>query len=477
MMKKKGLLLLAIFCISMYCCSCGNNQSKTNTPTKKEQYQAAQKLYDAQKYQEAYNGFKALGQYSDSLSKASQSYALMISDAMQGGDYEKALPLLKASDIDQLQIDDKDTLILQCQYGQILDKMNQNDFEGARALIASLTDQNVAAEVTTECDYKQGSYLYTQKKYQHAAQYFTKTLNYEQTSDYLLKIAKKLVKQKKYDAALSICKQLGNTKAVKKVVANIYIKQKYARFKKGVEKGEYLLTEDLRYLTASETEQILKKYFYGTWVEYTTQKKLTISKYERGGKRYGIYTATTDGCFTTIYYYYMDNPKKIYIDWHHEMNVPGYVSHYAIDARRQDGYAYEEYSYMPKSLQDIRENDRLPGYEEDQYTDTTNDDTSSSSNGNNSSNSDSSSQNDFDENEVVAIAEAGLGEAILKTSYAKYSTGWTNQGVVSVKKNSFGQPQVKFKVFFPQKNSVKYVDVILMKSPMQGYRVFRGVIY
>lgn len=100
MMKKKGLLLLAIFCISMFCCSCGNNQSKTNTPTKKEQYQAAQKLYDAQKYQEAYNGFKALGQYSDSLSKASQSYALMISDAMQGGDYEKALTLLKASDID-----------------------------------------------------------------------------------------------------------------------------------------------------------------------------------------------------------------------------------------------------------------------------------------------------------------------------------------------------------------------------------------
>lgn len=87
----------------------------------------------------------------------------MISDAMQGGDYEKALTLLKASDIDQLQIDDKDTLILQCQYGQILDKMNQNDFEGARALIASLTDQNVAAEVATECDYKQGSYLYTQK--------------------------------------------------------------------------------------------------------------------------------------------------------------------------------------------------------------------------------------------------------------------------------------------------------------------------
>lgn len=104
---------------------------------------------------------------------------------MQGGDYEKALTLLKASDIDQLQIDDKDTLILQCQYGQILDKMNQNDFEGARALIASLTDQNVAAEVATECDYKQGSYLYTQKKYQNAAQYFTKTLNYEQTSDYL----------------------------------------------------------------------------------------------------------------------------------------------------------------------------------------------------------------------------------------------------------------------------------------------------
>lgn len=111
---------------------------------------------------------------------------------------------------------------------------------------------------------------------------------------------------------------------MKKVVANIYTKQKYARFKKGVEEGEYLLTEDLRYLTASETEQILKKYFYGTWVEYTTQKKLTITKYERGGKRYGIYTATTDGCFTTIYYYYMDNPKKIYIDWHHEMNVPGY---------------------------------------------------------------------------------------------------------------------------------------------------------
>ena len=73
----------------MFCCSCGNNQSKTNTPTKKEQYQAAQKLYDAQKYQEAYDGFKALGQYSDSISKASQSYALMISDAMQGGDYEK----------------------------------------------------------------------------------------------------------------------------------------------------------------------------------------------------------------------------------------------------------------------------------------------------------------------------------------------------------------------------------------------------
>lgn len=66
---------------------------------------------------------------------------------------------------------------------------------------------------------------------------------------------------------------------MKKVVANIYTKQKYARFKKGVEEGEYLLTEDLRYLTASETEQILKKYFYGTWVEYTTQKKLTITKY------------------------------------------------------------------------------------------------------------------------------------------------------------------------------------------------------
>ena len=35
MMKKKGLLLLAIFCISIFCCSCGNNQSKTNTPTQK----------------------------------------------------------------------------------------------------------------------------------------------------------------------------------------------------------------------------------------------------------------------------------------------------------------------------------------------------------------------------------------------------------------------------------------------------------
>lgn len=48
---------------------------------------------------------------------------------------------------------------------------------------------------------------------------------------------------------------------MKKVVANIYTKQKYARFKKGVEEGEYLLTEDLRYLTASETEQILKEVF------------------------------------------------------------------------------------------------------------------------------------------------------------------------------------------------------------------------
>lgn len=147
MMKKKGLLLLAIFCISMFCCSCGNNQSKTNTPTKKEQYQAAQKLYDAQKYQEAYDGFKALGQYSDSLSKASQSYALMISDAMQGGDYEKALTLLKASDIDQLQIDDKDTLILQCQYGQILDKMNQNDFDGRFTVLNSIGNRADFKEV------------------------------------------------------------------------------------------------------------------------------------------------------------------------------------------------------------------------------------------------------------------------------------------------------------------------------------------
>lgn len=467
MKKYLWILLLSVLVV---CCACSHK------PTQKELYQTAVELMEDGEYQKAYDQFKSLGEYEDASEQAVESYIRLIDQMMENGDYDQALSLLEKSG--EMEIPDKDMLIVQCKYGQVLEQINSGKFDEARTLIADMGDSEVSAEMEMECNYAQGMALFEQKKYADAMDYFLQTGHFEETDTYLFKIAKKLVGQKEYQKALEICKTLGNKKKIKNLVAEIYLGMKYERYEKGVEQG-FMLLGDTEYLTAKETETLLENEFYGKWVEFFTGESMKIDKYERDGKRYGIYTATRDGSYCTVYYYYMDNPEEIYVELLHEMNVPGYETQMAIDAQEQKGYEYGDYCYLRKSREELRATTRLPGYgSEDDWETMDETDTDSSNTSNNSTASNNSSvESDVDENALIALAQANLGNAIADTVYARYSSGWQMKSCMGVSKNPMGNYDVKFEVYFPEKSSNRYVHVILTKSPMGEYRYFQGKMY
>lgn len=468
---KKKIWMLAM-CLFVMCCLCSCKSSQ------KERYQTAVKLMEDGKYQKAYEQLKELGDYKDAPEKATESYSNLISEKMAARKFDQALSLLeKSGDMD---IKDKDELIKQCKCAQILGLLNKDEFDQAKKMISEIDDPEAVAALEQEYNYQQGIWYFENKNYTAASEALLQTSGYVEANDYLFKIAQKLNSQKKYQEALTLCKKLEKNKKVKNLVEKIYLGMKYQNFKKGAEQG-YMLLGDTVYYTPKQAEKMLEKNIYGKWVEFNSGKKLQIDKYTRNGKRYGIYTMSSDSGNYTIYYYYMDHPDKIYIDLLHEMNVPGYETQMAIDSYQQEGYAYgEDYCYLRKSRDYIRDHCKLPGYDDEEESGDAPDEeddsvTASGNTSNGSSNNDSSENNA----QLIAFAEQCIGQVISESTYHNRLTG-AGYEVKSVQEAGtfvFGAYKVKFSVYFPELSGEKFVTVYIHEDRLTGqYYYFQGSI-
>lgn len=466
-MKKIRLILI---CTLAMCCLCSCK------PSQKELYQTAVELMQDGKYQKAYDQFKELGDYEDASEKAAESYSDLIIEAMKAQKYDQALSLLdKSGDVD---IKNKDDLIKQCKCAKILDLLNKREFDQAKTLIHEIDDQEAAAALEREYNYQQGVSYLENKKYTEAAKAFLSTLGYEGANDYLFQIAQKLNSQKKYQDALTICSKLGGSKKIKKLVKKIDMGLKYQRYEKGAEQG-YTLLGDTVYYTPKQAEKLLKKEIYGKWVEFFSGETMQIDEFTRNGKQYGIYTMTRDSSNYTIYYYYMDEPDKIYIDLLHEMNVPGYETQMAIDSYQQDGYAYgEDYCYLRNSKDYIRDNCRLPGYDETDVTvgdepDNESDSTVAAGNTSNGSSDDDPGDNN---RMLSTVAQQYIGQ-VAEKSYRERAAGYEMKECTKAGKSVTGGYEVKFSVYFPKMHSTKFVTIQLLKGWKGNYEFVSGQVH
>ncbi len=125
-----------------------------------QQYAAAAALFDAKEYMQAYDAFKALGNYSDSRARASACYR-----TWQAASYSNAISLFKAESYDEATaifeaLDDyKDSRSylyksrlkgLQAKYRQASDMYSAGDYQGAQALFASLGSYHNSEERALE---------------------------------------------------------------------------------------------------------------------------------------------------------------------------------------------------------------------------------------------------------------------------------------------------------------------------------------
>lgn len=455
----RGLFCL---CIGLLLCGCFNSDQKD--------YEAAKELYSAKKYQEAYNKFTELGEYEDARELASESAYLWGQEKFKTGAYEEAIDIF--SKLGNYR-DSKD-LILQCEYFKVVSMIDSSKYEDAKNAIGELRAKMDVTELTKQCDYAEGVSLFNNKDYSATVDKLLSISGYLDTDTYLIKAAEKLVSQKDYDKAKTVCKKLPDNKEIIKLKDKIAYAKKYEHFKKG--KGPGQGSKFRVSYSAKETEKFLKEKVYGTWKDYYTGKSYKVSKYMRGGKPYGIYSACEDTGWIFIYYYYEDDPDKIYSETYHIMSVPGGLGQPFLESYKTDGFKDGDYVYakMTEDEMDAYAN-QVAEYWGENYSEEEESDGGSSSTGN-SSNNDSNSG--IDEDAMFSFAKQFIGNAIQDTLNAGEPWEFRSNSHIDSAYGGDSVYRVSFKVYFTNKHSEQFVHVYLKKNNLTGnYEFWKGGDY
>lgn len=329
MRKRVVSLHFCFICVAMILSGC--------SITKKGRYLEAQELYLLKNYKEAYEQFVELGDYENASQFAKESAYFWAQDKMKNNAFDEAIEIL--SELGEYQ--NSKELILECEYSKVLDWISQEEFDEARKYIEKLKSKVDVTELTKQCDYAEGIFLYENGKYSAACDKLLQLSNYLDVNNYLLELAKKLVAQKNYSKAQKLCEELGDSHEVIRLKNTIAEALKYANFTTKAKGGGELSA----FLSATKIEKFLEENVYGVWKDYYTGEEIEFSKTERDGRAYGIYAACEDCGWVLMYYFYQDEPEKIYVDAWHEISVPGGNSQPFIEAYQMEGYETGDYVY------------------------------------------------------------------------------------------------------------------------------------
>lgn len=466
--------LVFVFLITvLFAGGCAKQDGTKVTEDKKEtDYTQAKQFYDNQEYEQAHDLFVSLGDYNDALELANDSYYLLAYDLMLQGDYENAEKYF--TEIGDYK--ESANYIMQCKYLSIQKLIAGQKYAEARQKIIEIADAFDTSDLTKQCDYYEGVDYYNNKKYAKAARLLLSTIDYQESNDYLIKSAKKLIKKNNLGLPQKICKQLSGVKGISKVEKQLMLAQKYSMYKANapIDYVEANVT-----CTPEQAEEILKEKFYGGWVEYFTGEKFQMDKYKRNGRAYGVYSLKHDEFDWWYYllYYYMDAPEKIYVEMLHRVSVPGGQSQLFLESTTDRDYLDGDYCYAKMT------EDEMYAYAAEVQKDDTPlgdntqaDNNSGNSSGNNGSSGGSGSSGSGIANEQELIAAA---MSMIPAALAQNNLGGASYEVL----DCLGVTEwlAGYKVTFrinitTNYTSTKNLSVMFNKSPLGGYKFTNGMI-
>lgn len=145
-------------------------------------YDKAVSLSENGNYTEAITAFKALGDYSDSKEKATESeynYALKLEE---DGKFAEARLVFEALD----NYADSKTRAQACAYSEAKEALENKNFKQASKLFTQLNDYGDSKEMVKECSYRQALSLMEEKDYKSAIEILTAIRKYSDSKDKIL---------------------------------------------------------------------------------------------------------------------------------------------------------------------------------------------------------------------------------------------------------------------------------------------------
>ncbi len=333
--------------------ACSVDEEKEVMDTKEQIYQQAKSFYAANDYESALDNFTKIQDYKDSADRMNAcKYSLALSDK-ENGKYDSAITLLTSLD----GYENAGDILIECYYLKIQQLIEQGQFTECRKVIAELGKKQDTSKIQQYCDYMEGIYLFKQKKYSDAVKRLLGCIGYNDSNARLISIAKIMINKKEYEIAQKICDKLDGEQGVASLQKKIILKNKYAKYKKYIPSLKKYGYDSYITYDKKEAEEYLKENIYGVWKDYYTGKPYVIDKYFRDGKAYGIYSIYSEDIgWGHIYYYYQNNPNKIYCEAYHVAGMTsegGGISIPFLESSEEDGYAYKDYTYARMDEEEV----------------------------------------------------------------------------------------------------------------------------
>lgn len=354
-MKFKKFLGVVVILLCLTACS--SEKEKVTVDPRESIYTSAQSMYEAQDYEEALKELEQIPDYKDSsVLRQECQYGLAL-QKKEGGELEEAITLF--SELGNYK--ESGAYLQECYIYQIQKLVESGEYQSARQIIENFQTEEEIAQMKMYCDYYEGMSLYQQKKYIKAIPMLINSAGYGKSNKCLRIMAKSMLKQKKYKEAQKICEALEGLKGIEKIKKKALYGRKYEKYGRLNSSADEMGFRyyDFEIFDKEEAEYYLEENVYGLWKVYETGETYIIDKYYRGGRPYGIKCIYIDELgWGRIYYYYLDQPKKIYSECYHISNFQteaGGVSVPYLLSVEEEGYAYEEYEYTRMDEMELQE--------------------------------------------------------------------------------------------------------------------------
>lgn len=267
----------------------------------RNKYNTATEALNSQKYDDAIQAFKELGDFENANMMILESTYQKALHLLSNGSYEEAFNLFT----ELSNYKDSESQALTCKYSQAEQLLSAGNYETAETILTSLESSAETSSLLLECQYQRAEQLFRDKKYSDSLNFFQENTTYKESTEYIYQIAVELQKQKNYSQAKELFHILGDYKDSKNHYSENRRFIKYAKFRK----GSIYSSPDFEKCSKKQAQKYMKQ-FYGTWYDTTSGKKVKISEFTRNGKEWGIhsmYILETP----ILVYYYLDAPKTL----------------------------------------------------------------------------------------------------------------------------------------------------------------------